>query len=146
MSQRESVKVCTIFNTSSNLSGFGGIYQSQYFHVVPCLAVLAQFMEIHLLEALAILVAVRLWLGLCMQLFCDEAVVSVLTSGKVKDLLLAGILHEIQFVATLMDFELRAVHLPGKENHAADLLSCWHLSSDFQSVFVTSLCLHSFLK
>ena len=42
-----------VFSTDACLSGFGGIYQSQYFHVVFPLAVLAQFMEIHLLEVLA---------------------------------------------------------------------------------------------
>jgi len=57
--------------------------------------------------------------------FCDNAaVVSALSSGKVKDKLLAGILCDIWFIAASFDFELRAIHLLGEENHAADLLSC----------------------
>ena len=57
-------------------------------------------------------------------MFCDNAaVVSTLSSGKVKDRLLAGILRDIWFVAASFDFELRAIHLSGEENRAADLLS-----------------------
>ena len=49
--------------------------------------------------------------------------VAALTSGKVKDLSLAAILRDIWYVAASSEFELRAVHLPGEENRAADLLS-----------------------
>ena len=31
--------------------------------------------------------------------------------------------------------ELRAVHLPGEENRAADLLSRWHVDSSFEARF-----------
>ena len=61
--------------------------------------------------------------------------VSALSSGKVKDRLLAGILRDIWFVAASFDFELRAIHLSGEENHAADLLSRWHLDSVYEERF-----------
>ena len=61
--------------------------------------------------------------------------VSALSSGKVKDQLLAGILREIWFVAASLEFELRAVHLSGEENRAADLLSRWHLDRVYQERF-----------
>ena len=130
----------TVFSTDACLSGCGGLSQSQYFHVVFPPAVIAKLSEIHLLEALAILVALRLWghlwTGLRIQVFCDNAaVVSALVSGKVKDQLLASILREIWFVAASLGFELRAVHLPGEENRAADLLSRWHLGSTFKERF-----------
>ena len=69
-------------------------------------------------------------------MFCDNAaVVSVLSSGKVKDRLLTGILRDIWFVAASFDFELRAIHLSGEENRAADLLSRWHLDSVYEERF-----------
>ena len=69
-------------------------------------------------------------------MFCDNAaVVSVLSSGKVKDRLLAGILRDIWLVAASFDFELRAIHLSGEENRAADLLSRWHLDSVYEERF-----------
>lgn len=61
--------------------------------------------------------------------------VSALSSGKVKDQLLARILLEIWFVAASLEFELRAVHLSGEENRAADLLSRWHLDRVYQERF-----------
>ena len=130
----------TVFSTDACLSGCGGLSSSQYFHVVFPSDVLAVYAQIHLLEALAILVAVRLWghlwSGLRIQVFCDNAaVVSALSSGKVKDRLLAGILRDIWFVAASFDFELRAIHLSGEENRAADLLSRWHLDSVYEERF-----------
>lgn len=129
-----------VFSTDACLSGCGGLSQFQYFHVEFPIAVLARFSAIHLLEALAILVALRLWghlwAGFRIQVFCDNAaVVSALTTGKVKDQSLAAILREIWYVAASSDFELRAVHLPGEENRAADFLSRWHLDSVFEERF-----------
>ena len=122
------------------LSGCGGLTQSQYFHVQLPANVLARFSEIHLLEVLAILVALRLWghlwAGCRIQVFCDNAaVVSALTSGRVKDQSLAAISREIWYLTASHYFELHAVHLPGEENRAADLLSRWHIDSSFEARF-----------
>ena len=130
----------TLFSTDACSLGCGGLSQSQYFHVQFPQEVLAWFSEIHLFEALTILVALRLWghlwAGCCIQVFCDNtAVVSALTSGKVKDQSLAALLRDIWYLAASHDFELRAVHLPGEENRAADLLSHWHLDSSFGACF-----------
>jgi len=38
-------------------------------------------------------------------------------------------------VAAFFDFELRAIHLSGEENCAADLLSRWHLDSVYEERF-----------
>ncbi|KAL9982873.1 hypothetical protein ACROYT_G004983 [Oculina patagonica] len=120
----------TVFSTDACLSGCGGLSQSQYFHVQFPSVVLARFLEIHLLEALAILVALRLWghlwAGCRIQVSCDNAaVVPALTSGSVAS----------RSFAASHDFELRAVHLSGEENRAADLLSRWHLDSSFEARF-----------
>ena len=89
-----------VFSTDTRLSGCGGLTQSQYFHVQLPANALARFSEIHLLEVLAILVALclwgHLWAGCRIQVFCDNAaVVSALTSGRVKDQSLAAISREI---------------------------------------------------
>lgn len=130
----------SVFSTDACLSGCGGLSTFQYFHARFPLEVLTAYAQFHLLKALAILVAVclwgHLWSGSRIQVLCDNApVVSALSSGKVKDQLLAGILREIWFVAASLEFELRAVHLSGEENRAADLLSRWHLDRVFEERF-----------
>ena len=92
------------------------------------------------MEVLAVLVALRLWghlwAGCRIHVFCDNAaVVSALTSGRVKDQSLAAISREIWYLTASHDFELHAVHLPGEENSAADLLSRWHIHSSFEARF-----------
>lgn len=72
------------------LTGCGGLTSSQFFHCEFLSAILVQFPSIHLLEALAILVACLLWglswWGLRIIVQCDnEAVVSSLNSGRVQD-------------------------------------------------------------
>jgi len=82
----------------------------------------------HLLEALAIIVALRLWShqwrGLRIVVYCDNlSVVCSLNSGRVQDKLLASCLREIWFLAAVHEFEIRACHLSSSENRGADLLS-----------------------
>jgi len=127
----------TIFSTDACLTGCGGITSTAYYHTRFPASVLACFTDIHHLEALAILVALRLWgcawSGLRIQVFCDNlAVVSALNSGKAKDPKLATCLRAIWFVAAMHGFELSAVHLLGEQNRAADLLSRWHLSETYR--------------
>jgi len=74
--------------------------------------------------------------------FCDnQAVVSALSSGKVKDQLLAACLRDIWYIAATYDFEIRAVYLTSGDNRVADLLSRWHLGpkfrEDFEQLLVT---------
>ena len=112
----------------------------QYFHVEFPSTVLRRFTAIHLLEALAIVVAFQLWgchwRGLRLLVYCDNfSVVSSLNSGRVQDKLLATCLREIWFLAAIHEFEIRDCHLSSSENRGADLLSHWHLNSSFQHEF-----------
>jgi len=100
----------------------------------------ARFHSIHHLEAIAILVACRLWgpswQGFRIIVQCDnEAVVSSLNSGHVHDSYLAIYLRAIWLEAASNKFELRASHLSSSANHLADLLSRWHLNSTFKDQF-----------
>ncbi|KAK3726496.1 hypothetical protein QZH41_003891 [Actinostola sp. cb2023] len=135
-----------VFSTDACLTGCGGVSHSQYFHATFPAEAQSQFADIHRLEALAILVALRLWghswTGLRIQVFCDnQAVVSALSSGKVKDQLLAACLRDIWYIAATYDFEIRAVYLTSGDNRVADLLSRWHLGpkfrEDFEQLLVT---------
>lgn len=115
----------------------------QYFHAVFPQDVLLRFSAIHLLEALAIVVALRLWghqwRGLRIVVYCDNLpVVSSMNSGRVYDKLLAACLREIWFLAAVHEFEIRACHLSSSENRGADLLSRWHLNSSYQQEFLST--------
>ena len=59
---------------------------------------------------------------------CDnEAVVSVVNIGVTKDNSLGAIVRNIWLEAALRDLKLKLIHVKGKNNQCADLLSCWHL-------------------
>jgi len=130
----------SIFSTDVCLTGCGGMSSEQHSHVEFPTNVLLRFTAIHLLEALAIVIALRLWgrhwHGLRIMVHCDNfSVVSSLHSGRVQDKLLAACLREIWFLAVVHKFEIRACHLSSSENRGADLLSRWHLNSSFPNEF-----------
>ena len=130
-----------IFATDACLSGCGGLTRHKFFHTEFPREVTDKFPSIHHLEVLAILLAVRLWghqwQSLRILVYCDNAaVVSSLNSSRVQDSLLATCLRELWFFAALNEFELRAVHLSSADNRLADLLSRWHLHTQFQEEFL----------
>ena len=84
---------------------------------------------------LNILVALRLWShfwqGQRIVIQCDnQAVVSTLRSGRTKDVLLAAIARNILFLCASRDLEVNFIHILGKNNRAADLLSRWQNTSE----------------
>ena len=107
---------------------------SEFFHVEFPPSVLAWFPAIHLLEALAIIVALWLW-GRhwhCLHIFvyCDNsAVVRSLNSGRVQDKLLATCLCEIWFLGTC--------HITIFDHCGTDLLSRWHSLSASRDEFLS---------
>ena len=132
----------SVFSTDACLTGCGGMSTSEFFHVEFPPSVLARFPAIHLLEALAIVVALRLWgrhwRGLRIFVYCDNsAVVSSLNSGRVQDKLFTSCLCKIWFLAAINEFELRACHITSVDNRGADLLSRWHLSSASRDEFLS---------
>ena len=79
---------------------------------------------------LNILVALRLWQSSWqnkkIEIACDnKAAVIVLNTGKTRELLpeTRVIARNIQLTAALHNIELKIVHVPGKMNKVADLLS-----------------------
>ena len=139
-----------VFSTDACLTGCGGLTDQHFFHRVLPEEINVKFHSIHHLEAIAILIACRLWgsswSGLRIIVQCDnEAVVSSLNSGRVQDPYLAICLRAIWLEAASHEFELRALHLSSSANRLADLLSRWHLQSSFKEQFhaaTKSLTLH----
>jgi len=132
-----------VFSMDACLSGCGGISSTAFFHSPFSDSVLQRCSAIHHLELLVIMVAVRLWghlwSGQHIQVFCDnEAVVTVLISGRTKDPVLAQCLREIWFSTAQAHFELRAVHLTSKDNRVADYLSRWHLSATYRDYLINN--------
>ena len=133
----------SIFSTDACLTGCDGMSFEQYFHVEFPPEVLLRFTAIHLLETLAIVIALRLWgchwRGLRIMVYCDNfSVVSSLNSGRIQDKLLVVCLRDIWFLATVHEFEIRACRLPSYKNRGADLLSRWHLNPSFQNEFFST--------
>ena len=84
-----------IFSTDACLTGCGGMSAEQYFQVEFPSDVLLRFIAIHHLEALPIVIALRLWgcnwHGLRILVYCNNfSVVSSLNPRRVQDKLLAS--------------------------------------------------------
>ena len=82
---------------------------------------------------LNILVAVRVWENVWKHqhilIKCDnQAVVSVLNSGKTQDLTLAAIARNIMMEISEQDIDLQVIHILRVENKIADLLSRWFIT------------------
>ena len=106
----------------------GGCVNNIVYHV-PIPLGYNQFTIVHL-EMVNILVALKLfgqtWRGNRVLIKCDnEAVVSVLRSGKARDPFLGACARNIWYLAALQDVEMQYVHVLGRNNRKADLLSRW---------------------
>ena len=85
------------------------------------------------LEMLNILVTIRAWKKFFQNkrilIKCDnQAVVSVLTTGRTSDLTLSAIARNIMMETATYDIDLQVIHILGVENKIADLLSRWYIT------------------
>ena len=129
-----------VFASDSCLTGCGGHTSSDYFHSTFPDSILEQELPIHCLEMLAVLLSLRLWAATFstyrILIYCDNMpTVEALCSGRSRDSFMCSCLRDICFLASMHDFEISAVHLPGVDNRLADCLSRWHLSSQYSSTF-----------
>ena len=90
-----------------------------------------QTYNIAYLEMLNVVVAFKVWAYLWanhrIQIHCDNmAVVEVLQQGYARDMGLATCARNIWFLMAKFNISADFVHIPGHENHAADLLSGWN--------------------
>ena len=117
----------------ASLTGIGAVCGKDiYHHVIPCCL---QNSPIVVLEMFNILVATRLWAfkwaNKNVLIHCDnEAVVTILNSGKSKDVTLSRISRNIFMQCASHDIQLQVKHVPGKNNNIADLLSRWQVTDN----------------
>ena len=63
------------------------------------------------------------------EIKCDNlAVVEVLNSGKTMDPFLALCARNVWLICAIFNIQLVFSHIPGKNNHIADLLSRWTIT------------------
>ena len=136
--------VDVVFSADACLTGCGAVCVPEYFHKEFPEFVLRQGSSIVHLECLTLVVAIKTWCtrwkGLRISIFCDnEAVCSVINSGKARDPYLQSCMREIMFCACMYEFEIRAVHLSSSENRLADCLSRWHLDDNYRMSFLKAV-------
>ena len=119
----------SIIASDACLVGMGAVCGKEYFK--------AEFPEkwqsanIAHLEILAVTAMCKTWAnrlnGLSIIIKCDnEAVCSVLNTGRAKDKTLLQLMHEMVWTAVCHKFEFKAVHVRSKNNILPDILSRWH--------------------
>ena len=91
------------------------------------------YLDIVHLEMVNIVMALRLfvhfWSGTRILVKCDnDTVVKVLNAGKARDPFLRACACNIWYISALADIDLQYVHVLGKNNTVADLLSRWQYS------------------
>ena len=109
-------------STDACNTGAGGYFQGQFFHTPFPGTILNRFgADINVLELLSIMVALKLW-GSALQgtrfvLQCDNNnSVLALNSGRSRSRGMQLCLREIWFLSAIYDFEMTAVHIPGRHN------------------------------
>ena len=110
-----------VFTTDSSLTGCGGLTDDQYFHRRFPEFVLKQQLPIHVLEILAVTVAVRIWgrlyAGQRIQLYCDNSSsVLAINTGRTRDRFVGDCVRQLWLEVAKYDFQIKAVHLPGVQS------------------------------
>ena len=142
---------CLNFSTDACPQGGGATCQAECISFVFPACIALQSLHINALELFTVVVALKHWApqlqGRKFTLSCDNsAAVTVMSSNSSKDPFMQRCLRQLWFTAAIFDFEVRALHVPGRHNQLADCLSRWHsdpsarasfscLCSDFGQVF-----------
>ena len=119
----------TVLQTDACPKGFGGIYGKEYFR--GRFPEQEQNRNIAILEIWAVMAGLKLWThqlkGKYFWVHVDnEAVASVLNTGRSRDMELQNTLGEIALIAATNQFVIKAKHIPGVTNSIQDWLSRWH--------------------
>ena len=128
-------------STDACQSGAGGFFNGFFFHTpFPDNLLETYGHDINTLELLSIMAALKLWGALLRGkrfiLHCDnENSVHALNSGRSRAPGMQACLREIWFLSATYDFELRAAHIPGRNNTIADHLSRWHTAPSHEAQF-----------
>lgn len=137
----------TRFCTDACLSGIGGFFDGRFFHSSYPPFIDAVSLSIASLEMLAVTVSLKLWSrelrGQRVLVRTDNQNTEVaINTGRSRVPFVQSCLRELWLYASLFDFELRALHIPGDQNTLADSLSRWDTNLDFQNAFYEAASLH----
>ena len=121
-------KIDHVVELDACLDGLGAVWKNYVYHL-PIPSHYFNLTIVHL-EMINILVAIKpfgpFWAQKKVLVKCDnQAVVSVLRHSRTKDAFLAACARNIWLLAAWYDLEMNYVHIKGKENIVADLLSRW---------------------
>ena len=126
-------KIDHVVELDTCLDGLGGVWKNYVYHL-PIPKHYLGLTIVHL-EMVNILVAIKtfgpFWAKRKILVKCDnQAVVAVLTHNKTKDAFLAACARNVWLLAASYDLEISYVHIKGKNNAIADLLSRWVPTAD----------------
>ena len=130
----------TLLATDSSLVG-GGVCQDQFFRCsFPQWLKDNQDINITHYEILVAIEGIKLWSdrlkGHRFTIQCDnQAVVSVINTGKAKDHMLQDCLCELAFVTAKVGCWVKASYIRSKDNTLPDWLSCWDISEKAREQF-----------
>ena len=123
----------TVWSDTSGAWGFGACTTQAWFHCWP-----DSWSQVNITakELLPIVLASTIWgpqwSGHTIKFRCDnQAIVSCLASWRSREPLVMHLLRGLALLAMQFSFNFKAMHLPGKENVAADALSRDNLSVFF---------------
>ena len=119
------------FSTDACLRGGSATCQTECISFVFPDCISMSSLHINALELFTIVVALKHWApqlqGCKFIVACDNsAAVAVITSNASKDPFMQRCLRQMWFTAAPVDFEVCALHVPGRHNQFADYLSRWH--------------------
>ena len=122
-----------VFSTDSCLTGCGGVCGVECFATVFPIFIMEQDLDINSLELLTVVVACKLWgkkwAGQRILVECDNEVTTrVINYGRSRSYYLNKCARELLYVAAIFEFDIRAVHIPGRLNIIPDKLSRGRLS------------------
>jgi len=126
-----------VIEVDACLSSAGGNWlRGEMFHEKFPEDILKHGYDINILEMLTLTIALKVW-GYCVKgrllvIHCDNMVTcTVVNSGRSRNPVLQDCLRELVYWAAKFECHLKAVHIPGDRNRAADCLSRWHLDTSY---------------
>jgi hypothetical protein len=128
------------FTTDACLQGGGATCLDQCLHFSFSKDITDQAQHISGLELFVIVVAARVWSHALAHrrvlVSCDNiAAVTVINTGRSRDIFMQRCLRQLWLTSALHDFELRASYIPGVHNSLADALSRWNIDVNHQDNF-----------
>lgn len=127
--------------SDSCLEAAGGVCGSQYFRSKFPAHIKAVFQDcIAGYEMWGIILSLKIWgaelRGKKVVFHCDnEAVATLLNTGRARDSRLQQGLREICFIAAINEFEILGKFIPGCDNRKPDLLSRWWKGEKYRQEF-----------